>query len=1198
MRLQYGDGRLLFRASVSAAVWLWGAGICLAQPSSVSVTPSSTASPVATQTFYFVASSPSGAGYLDWSQILFNYDFNVGSGCLLQFGWNSGTMGLMNDAATQWVGGGQMGQNLLLENSQCRVNLNSASTSPVAGNQRTLTVTVQFLPAFSGALKTYMWTADQGAQNSGWHQLGTWTAYTAGPPTNLSVTPSSTGSPVASQTFSFTTRSPNGAGYLSWSQIIINYDVDAGAGCLIQFSWDGSTMGLMNDQGTAWVGGGYVGQALWLENSQCRVYLGSASISPSAGYQRTLTVSIEFKAAFIGPQKIFMWTQDWGGMVSPWQQLGTWTAFAAQSCAPVQVSVNPDTGGAPVDTYQAFTYRASSCNGHGYIPTLRGLLTSNPIVNGYVSGGSPSCHVQYFHGNHAFVLITDNGQGWVGWAYEGSTVAFENGQCRLNMPGTLGVGSANNLDVTFNLSFKAAFTGVKDNDMLAVDRANQSPLWQKKGTWTVTAPQTITTMPSGLSLTVDGSTCTSPCTFQWTQGTSHTIVATSPQLLGNTNYWFSYWSDGGTQSHTIVAPAAGATFTATMVDNPLQALTSCLSSAPSPPLPAVLTCTLPTGTHTVTTPIIVGRSDVTVTGGSSIRSQTVLVRSPSNTAQMMLVDSAAPLKGITIQNLTFCGNSALFSPHPSLVCPTIRVMQVCGACADLAILHADTGAYISNPFLNPGQYSVTIANTLFEDAAGHAISIFPEARTPSKKVNDIYITGSAINRSAVTGILTGSNGIEYQRRTCDGAPGFKDDPALFSPRNILIKESTFDENNTGAIGMGAARWVGLRDNIFTGNYRKPQAGNIEGGTVFFNQCTDTIEIVGNRMTGPLDYDKTQGLELWGRDITVKDHNSPLTKFITGYGNEGIGLNSVFNAKVINNNVYDNDRNFFSIGYRIGGILAWTSPPWDPPYCAPVPRDVDVHEISGNISKGQAYGVHFGNRGRFSRNIIKRATIIDNNLAGNNLTGIEYPIIRQNKLVGLETYSGPPGTPVLLDDPDPQLLLPTALPVDTVSVLRPKCTTPGSTNAETFIFSASDAGGASNIDWIQGVFSIAGNDDTGANGPDAGAQGCHFYYDRATNKIYLDGANGGSQWIGSKVLSTVGTLSNGYCTIDIGSSSYLLEPTASPTVLTLMLNIAFPTSTSSVDKKHMYAIAHNLQDLWSGGNAQNPIWTYWGWWATQ
>jgi hypothetical protein len=46
-------------------------------------------------------------------------------------------------------------------------------------------------------------------------------------------------------------------------------------------------------------------------------------------------------------------------------------------------------------------------------------------------------------------------------------------------------------------------------------------------------------------------------------GSNNSVSAPSPQTLAGSSYTFSSWSDGGAQTHNVVAPAAAATYTAT-----------------------------------------------------------------------------------------------------------------------------------------------------------------------------------------------------------------------------------------------------------------------------------------------------------------------------------------------------------------------------------------------------------------------------------------------------------------------------------------------------------------------------------------------------------------------------------------------------------------------------------------------------------
>jgi hypothetical protein len=69
---------------------------------------------------------------------------------------------------------------------------------------------------------------------------------------------------------------------------------------------------------------------------------------------------------------------------------------------------------------------------------------------------------------------------------------------------------------------------------------------------------TLPTSPSGLNLTVNGTTVTGPTTITSWVGWRLDLTAPSPQG----RYRFSSWSDGGAQAHSVTTPAAPATYTA------------------------------------------------------------------------------------------------------------------------------------------------------------------------------------------------------------------------------------------------------------------------------------------------------------------------------------------------------------------------------------------------------------------------------------------------------------------------------------------------------------------------------------------------------------------------------------------------------------------------------------------------------------
>jgi glucose/arabinose dehydrogenase len=74
---------------------------------------------------------------------------------------------------------------------------------------------------------------------------------------------------------------------------------------------------------------------------------------------------------------------------------------------------------------------------------------------------------------------------------------------------------------------------------------------------------TLASNPTGANVGIDEIAGATPLTKQAVIGSTNSISATSPQTIGGSTYTFSSWSDGGAQSHNIVAPATDTTYTAT-----------------------------------------------------------------------------------------------------------------------------------------------------------------------------------------------------------------------------------------------------------------------------------------------------------------------------------------------------------------------------------------------------------------------------------------------------------------------------------------------------------------------------------------------------------------------------------------------------------------------------------------------------------
>jgi hypothetical protein len=80
-----------------------------------------------------------------------------------------------------------------------------------------------------------------------------------------------------------------------------------------------------------------------------------------------------------------------------------------------------------------------------------------------------------------------------------------------------------------------------------------------------TVQLTFRANPGGLKLadlTLNQSAMTTPFSVTAVVGSANSVSAISPQTFNRSTYKFQSWSDGGAQSHTIVAPTTGTTYTA------------------------------------------------------------------------------------------------------------------------------------------------------------------------------------------------------------------------------------------------------------------------------------------------------------------------------------------------------------------------------------------------------------------------------------------------------------------------------------------------------------------------------------------------------------------------------------------------------------------------------------------------------------
>lgn len=79
------------------------------------------------------------------------------------------------------------------------------------------------------------------------------------------------------------------------------------------------------------------------------------------------------------------------------------------------------------------------------------------------------------------------------------------------------------------------------------------------------AQVTLTSLPAGLALTLDGQPVTAPTVFTGVVGIERSLGAANQNLNGR-RYQFASWSDGGAATHAIAIPVANTTYTANFTD--------------------------------------------------------------------------------------------------------------------------------------------------------------------------------------------------------------------------------------------------------------------------------------------------------------------------------------------------------------------------------------------------------------------------------------------------------------------------------------------------------------------------------------------------------------------------------------------------------------------------------------------------------
>jgi hypothetical protein len=204
-----------------------------------SATPGGSIAPIsgagASATFTVTSQDANGWKYIFTQHALVgSSSANLASSCLfVPLNWAGGTLYLLGDNGTTWLGPAYADSPSTLSNGQCSINSGSmtVSTNGNDGNSVTFTVGVDFKSGFTGLQNTYLDVTDQAQTSTGWlPQQGTW-----------NVVPISIGSGSASPTggsaatFTASASDTGGYGALTSLQLLINYSVNGYYACYVMY---------------------------------------------------------------------------------------------------------------------------------------------------------------------------------------------------------------------------------------------------------------------------------------------------------------------------------------------------------------------------------------------------------------------------------------------------------------------------------------------------------------------------------------------------------------------------------------------------------------------------------------------------------------------------------------------------------------------------------------------------------------------------------------------------------------------------------------------------------------------------------------------------------------------------------------------------------------------------------------------------
>ena len=262
-------------------------------------------------------------------------------------------------------------------------------------------------------------------------------------PVNVSITPNSgvlaIGSPI---TMSTVYRDANGASDLYQCFLLLSENGSSANAVSVYYIKSSNKIYLRDDTGTSWGTGYTPGTSVTLQNSQCKLYVGSTTVSTS-GNDLTVNWNIELKPTMTGKNLHAAMT----AVDSTYVSVYNIKAVYYTNHAPVNTSVSPNSGSISTGVPTAYTTVFSDADGASTLRQANLLInTTNSLANGIL--------VKYDATANKVYLRDDANTAWSTGYVLGSAVTLENSQCKLYVGNTTATIAGNNLTIVWSIELK------------------------------------------------------------------------------------------------------------------------------------------------------------------------------------------------------------------------------------------------------------------------------------------------------------------------------------------------------------------------------------------------------------------------------------------------------------------------------------------------------------------------------------------------------------------------------------------------------------------------------------------------------------------------------------------------------------------------------------------------------------------------